>query len=252
MTIHLVLKENTGDFLTLAPSLFNTASLSIFLFVYPSPICCLLLSPLFSDFLYVYVCLYIWMCVCIHVYVCTCLWSCVYVCAYLCMCLCICVSACVFVCVYVCVCVCVHVCVYVCVCVCVCVSSLWPGEKVMQDDEFTCDLFRFLQLLCEGHNSGECVCASSLVYLARMCACNQLEHGTFVFLHVSINPLINVLKGQPFINNIMVCSDQMQNEFLSCITHVGLIVGSLIFTLFFFIHITCTSVYLQQPTLYCT
>uniref|UniRef100_A0A8C3CY65 Ryanodine receptor 2 n=1 Tax=Cairina moschata TaxID=8855 RepID=A0A8C3CY65_CAIMO len=26
-------------------------------------------------------------------------------------------------------------------------------EKVMQDDEFTCDLFRFLQLLCEGHNS---------------------------------------------------------------------------------------------------
>uniref|UniRef100_A0A8B9ZHT2 Ryanodine receptor 2 n=1 Tax=Anas platyrhynchos TaxID=8839 RepID=A0A8B9ZHT2_ANAPL len=27
------------------------------------------------------------------------------------------------------------------------------GEKVMQDDEFTCDLFRFLQLLCEGHNS---------------------------------------------------------------------------------------------------
>ncbi|XP_035389751.1 ryanodine receptor 2 isoform X1 [Electrophorus electricus] len=27
------------------------------------------------------------------------------------------------------------------------------GEKVMRDDEFTCDLFRFLQLLCEGHNS---------------------------------------------------------------------------------------------------
>ncbi|KAF7205127.1 transcript variant X1, partial [Nothobranchius furzeri] len=27
------------------------------------------------------------------------------------------------------------------------------SEKVLQDDEFTCDLFRFLQLLCEGHNS---------------------------------------------------------------------------------------------------
>ena len=161
-----------------------------------------------------------------------------------------CVCACAYVCLHVCLSVCMCVCVRVCVCVCV--SSLWPGEKVMQDDEFTCDLFRFLQLLCEGHNSGVCVCASSLVYLARMCACNQLEHGTFVFLHVSINPLINVLKGQPFINNIMVCSDQMQNEFLSCITHVGLIVGSLIFTLFFFIHVTCTSVYLQQPTLYCT
>uniref|UniRef100_A0A3P9P1U2 Ryanodine receptor 2 n=1 Tax=Poecilia reticulata TaxID=8081 RepID=A0A3P9P1U2_POERE len=27
------------------------------------------------------------------------------------------------------------------------------GEKVMQDKDLTCDLFRFLQLLCEGHNS---------------------------------------------------------------------------------------------------
>uniref|UniRef100_A0A8C9MYF6 Ryanodine receptor 2 n=1 Tax=Serinus canaria TaxID=9135 RepID=A0A8C9MYF6_SERCA len=33
------------------------------------------------------------------------------------------------------------------------VIGLLRGEKVMQDDEFTCDLFRFLQLLCEGHNS---------------------------------------------------------------------------------------------------
>ena len=30
-----------------------------------------------------------------------------------------------------------------------------PGEKVMADDEFTQDLFRFLQLPCEGHNNGE-------------------------------------------------------------------------------------------------
>ncbi|XP_053461566.1 ryanodine receptor 2 isoform X1 [Nycticebus coucang] len=30
---------------------------------------------------------------------------------------------------------------------------LRTGEKVLQDDEFTCDLFRFLQLLCEGHSS---------------------------------------------------------------------------------------------------
>lgn len=30
-----------------------------------------------------------------------------------------------------------------------------PDEKVMADDEFTCDLFRFLQLLCEGHNNGQ-------------------------------------------------------------------------------------------------
>lgn len=32
---------------------------------------------------------------------------------------------------------------------------LYPDEKVMADDEFTCDIFRFLQLLCEGHNNGE-------------------------------------------------------------------------------------------------
>ncbi|KAJ6664647.1 hypothetical protein lerEdw1_006220 [Lerista edwardsae] len=34
------------------------------------------------------------------------------------------------------------------------VTEEGSGEKVMQDDEFTCDLFRFLQLLCEGHSSG--------------------------------------------------------------------------------------------------
>lgn len=33
--------------------------------------------------------------------------------------------------------------------------SFSVDEKVMADDEFTCDLFRFLQLLCEGHNNGE-------------------------------------------------------------------------------------------------
>lgn len=36
-------------------------------------------------------------------------------------------------------------------------------EKVMADDEFTCDLFRFLQLLCEGHNNGEdVICFTSI------------------------------------------------------------------------------------------
>lgn len=123
MTIHLSL-ENTGDFFTLAPSLFNTSSLSIFLSVFPFPICCLLLSPLFSDFLYVYVCLYFWMCVCIHVYVCTCPCSCVYVCAYLCMCLCIWLSACVRVCAFVYMCVCMHV----CVCVCFFSPARWEGH----------------------------------------------------------------------------------------------------------------------------
>lgn len=29
------------------------------------------------------------------------------------------------------------------------------GEKNMHDAEFTCALFRFIQLTCEGHNLGE-------------------------------------------------------------------------------------------------
>lgn len=32
-----------------------------------------------------------------------------------------------------------------------------PGEKNLHDAEFTCKLFRFLQLLCEGHNLGKFV-----------------------------------------------------------------------------------------------
>lgn len=30
----------------------------------------------------------------------------------------------------------------------------FPADKVMPDKDVICDLFRFLQLLCEGHNSG--------------------------------------------------------------------------------------------------
>lgn len=33
-------------------------------------------------------------------------------------------------------------------------SDAGPGEKNLHDAEFTCKLFRFLQLLCEGHNLG--------------------------------------------------------------------------------------------------
>ncbi|KAF3691469.1 Ryanodine receptor 2 [Channa argus] len=47
------------------------------------------------------------------------------------------------------------------------VTEEGSGEKVMQDDEFTCDLFRFLQLLCEGHNSVQ--------------RCNILKHPVLDF-----------------------------------------------------------------------
>lgn len=33
-------------------------------------------------------------------------------------------------------------------------SESTPGEKNLHDAEFICKLFRFLQLLCEGHNLG--------------------------------------------------------------------------------------------------
>ena len=34
-------------------------------------------------------------------------------------------------------------------------SEQSPGEKNLHDAEFVCKLFRFLQLLCEGHNLGK-------------------------------------------------------------------------------------------------
>lgn len=36
-----------------------------------------------------------------------------------------------------------------------CGSEGAAGEKNMHDAEFTCALFRFIQLTCEGHNLGE-------------------------------------------------------------------------------------------------
>lgn len=35
---------------------------------------------------------------------------------------------------------------------------------MLQNDEFTKDLFRFLQLLCEGHNGGEVITVLRLTY----------------------------------------------------------------------------------------
>ena len=55
------------------------------------------------------------------------------------------------------------------------ISRSLPGEKVMPDEELTCDLFRFLQLLCEGHNSG------------------------FLFLFVNI-----YIPLHPYINNLFI------------------------------------------------
>lgn len=44
------------------------------------------------------------------------------------------------------------------------------GEKNMHDAEFTCKLFRFLQLLCEGHNLG-----GFLPVINSMNGCEKIE-----------------------------------------------------------------------------
>lgn len=120
--------------------------------------------------------------VCVHLCVCTCSCSCVCVCAY--------------VLVHMCVCMCVVLFVCACMCVGVCVSSLWPGEKVMQDDEFTCDLFRFLQLLCEGHNSGVCVCVCSLVLTHQFTNVVTFLNDLQIFLAVNLTGMfVHILQG---------------------------------------------------------
>lgn len=152
MTIHLSLTERIHR------EFPHTSTIS-FLILLHSPSSCLYI-PFLHVVCFCLLCsLTFFMCMCVCIYECVCAFMCMFAHAR--------ALVCTFVHTYVCACayVCLHVrlSVYVCVhvCVWVCVSSLWPGEKVMQDDEFTCDLFRFLQLLCEGHNSG--VCAGSLV-----------------------------------------------------------------------------------------
>lgn len=47
----------------------------------------------------------------------------------------------------------------------------FQGEKVLQNDEFTRDLFRFLQLLCEGHNSGKwnrLICQGKTAFMCKI------------------------------------------------------------------------------------
>jgi len=68
-----------------------------------------------------------WVCVyvCVFVYVCVCVCMCVYVC----VCVCMCVYVCICVCMCVCVCLCVCVCACVCLCVCVCAKKLLINNK---------------------------------------------------------------------------------------------------------------------------
>lgn len=152
---------------------FNT-SLCL-LSVSPFPLHCLALSPSFP------LCIRACLCecgVCLHL----CMW------VHMLMFLCSFVHTTVYAGIYVYACKKMHVCgCCVCVCADTCISSPRPGEKVMQDDEFTCDLFRFLQLLCEGHNSGVCYCfvTDFLGYIKWIIFFGCIHQTTFI-LHVLV------------------------------------------------------------------
>lgn len=45
-----------------------------------------------------------------------------------------------------------------------------PGEKNLHDAEFICKLFRFLQLLCEGHNLGMFTLTFNILLEHRECS----------------------------------------------------------------------------------
>lgn len=66
----------------------------------------------------------------------------------------------------------------------------FQGEKVLQNDEFTRDLFRFLQLLCEGHNNGK-LCTVMSFFSRRN---NKERHGKHppweLKLTAAVDPLV--------------------------------------------------------------
>jgi len=74
------------------------------------------------------------------------------------------------------------------------------GSKVLQNDEFTKDLFRFLQLLCEGHNGGE---------VAFVC-CRKLSlqrQTSFFLLFEYIYFLYCLMRKQWIISSPLLLSD---------------------------------------------
>lgn len=86
----------------------------------------------------------------------------------------------------------------------------FKGEKVLQRDEFTRDLFRFLQLLCEGHNNGKW----TKLILRKMCDESVLKHSWIeLILMCLFFPLIHLVsEGNWHVNNL---NCRVQFEFLS-------------------------------------
>lgn len=75
----------------------------------------------------------------------------------------------------------------------------FQGEKVLQNDEFTRDLFRFLQLLCEGHNSGKwntLICQGKTTFRCKIMIHFMLPPLTQPIANsrTTVNPFLNLKK----------------------------------------------------------
>lgn len=72
----------------------------------------------------------------------------------------------------------------------------FQGEKVLQNDEFTRDLFRFLQLLCEGHNNGKWnreICQGKTAFRCKILIPFRKPHSipAVANLRATVNSLLN-------------------------------------------------------------
>ncbi|KAI4894471.1 hypothetical protein NFI96_006542 [Prochilodus magdalenae] len=79
-------------------------------------------------------------------------------------------------------------------------------EKVMADDEFTCDLFRFLQLLCEGHNNGQSLPFTPSVACRSVSRMAALRTALAVEMFEHFQNYLRTQTGSTTTINIIICT----------------------------------------------
>lgn len=96
----------------------------------------------------------------------------------------------------------------------------FQGEKVLQNDEFTRDLFRFLQLLCEGHNSGKwnrLICQRKTTFRCQIMIQLRMPHliQPAADSRTAVNPFLNKeLDGAPTWTSGLMLFSATQAELL--------------------------------------
>lgn len=79
----------------------------------------------------------------------------------------------------------------------------------MADDEFTCDLFRFLQLLCEGHNNGEhdaCFDESKNQFKQNYKLWNITMFQNYLYFALDFQNYLRTQIGSTTTINIIICT----------------------------------------------